>query len=124
MSDARSAIEFALGENSWASLDRDALRLEAWHRNSASFGESLAAQTWTAVQYAAKSTSQILSVSDGVDRRLYPNADGGPHNADRTELESTAEALETALLLLERPSGWSDRAEYVRLKRELEQKYP
>lgn len=57
---------------------------------------------------AARTAADVLAIR-GIDRRIFPNADGGPPDTDRYELGSAATELEDAVPALERFSGWAIR---------------
>jgi hypothetical protein len=118
MDRAASAIRFALGENSWGSLDWDALKLTGWATNSQLLAEGLRPDDWAVVEAAAQTATDMLAMR-GLDRQIFPNVDGGPPDADRYELGSAATELEDAVLAHERFSGWSDPADGIRLTRNL-----
>jgi hypothetical protein len=118
MNRAALSLRFALGENSWGSLDWDALRLTSWAASSQLLAEGLRPHNWAVVEAAARTSADLLAMR-GIDRRIFPNADGGPPDADRYELLSAATELEDAVLALESVSGWSDPANGIRLTREL-----
>ena len=118
MERAAASIRFALGENSWGSLNWNALVLTSWPDGSQLLAEGLRPDDWAVVEDAARASGELLALR-GTDRRILPNADGGPPDADRYELLTTATELEDAVLTLERVSGWSDPANGIRLTREL-----
>jgi hypothetical protein len=118
MDRAAGSIRFALAENSWGSLDWEALRLTSWPDASPELAQNLRSEEWSIVEKAAKTSDDLLAMQ-GVDRRIFPHAAGGPAQADRYELLSAATELEDAVLALERASGWSEPADGIRLTREL-----
>ncbi len=118
MDRAAASLRFALGESSWSSLDWDSLALTSWTVSSQLLAEGLRPDDWALVEAAARTAADVLAMR-GIDRRIFPNADGGPPDADRYELLSAATELEDAVLALERASGWSDPANGIRLTREL-----
>lgn len=118
MERAAASIRFAVGENLWHSLNWDALVLTSWPDGSRLLAEGLRPDDWAVVEVAARASGELLALRE-TDRRIFPNADGGPPDADRYKLLTTATELEDAVLMLERVSGWSDPANGIRLTREL-----
>jgi len=122
MDRAASAIRFAIGENSWGSMNWSAIELKSWPDASKTLAAALTPRRWNSVERAVQSTTELLTVRRDA-RRIYPNTDGGPEAADRTELERTAEELGDAIVALARVSRWRDPARGIKLDRKLAKKY-
>lgn len=122
MDRAASAIRFALAENSWGSMNWTAIQLKSWPDGSRTLAAALPPRRWSAVELAAQSTAELSTLRRDA-RRIYPNADGGPETADRTELERIAKELEDAIVALARVSRWSEPAKRIKLDRRLAEKY-
>lgn len=102
-------IQFALGENIWAGLPVDEIRVSSWAEHRAVLARVLSAKAWDAVNDAVSDAARIHAAAQGhasLDQ-IYPSSQGGaPEEADRVELTSAAESYERAIVQLSRVADW------------------
>ncbi|HEY2768883.1 MAG TPA: hypothetical protein VGI76_11550 [Solirubrobacteraceae bacterium] len=102
-------IQFALGENIWAGILVDEIRVSSWAEHRAVLARVLSSKAWDAVNDAVSDAARIHAAAQGhasLDR-IYPSSqEGAPEEADRVELTSAAESYERAIVQLSRVADW------------------